>query len=279
METQKADNQMNLAVELTPQERERSLDLDVGFDERERTWEIIVKYSGNLERLRSDQIQITPLSGQYAIVVLPQNLLDEFAREPEVEFIEKPKRLHFAILQGKAASCIGAVQSSNLNLTGRGILVGIVDSGVDYAHEDFRRTDGTSRILRLWDQTIPGGSPEGYNIGSLYTQEDINEALQASSNAERYSIVPSRDLSGHGTGVAGIAAGNGRESNGVYRGIAYESELVVVKLGASQPDSFPRTTQLMQAIDYCVRFAASRNQPLALNISFGNSYGSHVPYY
>ena len=88
-------------------------------------------------------------------------------------------------------------------------------------------------------------------------------------------MVPSRDLSGHGTAVAGIAAGNGRESGGRYRGVAYESDLLVVKLGNREPGGFPKTTELMRALNYVVQYAAERARPVAVNLSIGNSYGSH----
>ena len=91
-------------------------------------------------------------------------------------------------------------------------------------------------------------------------------------------IVPQTDTSGHGTHVAGIAAGNGRASGGVNRGVAYESELIVVKLGVPGGGSFPRTTELMTAVDYCIRKARELLMPLAVNLSFGNNYGSHEPY-
>ncbi len=148
-------------------------------------------------------------------------------------------------------------------------------SGIDYSHPDFRNEDGTTRIVALWDQTIPGNPPEGFRIGSLYTREQINEALTFPM-PQRLDIVPSTDLSGHGTHVAGIAAGNGRASNGRYRGVASESELLVVKLGESISGSFPRTTQLMEALDFVVQYAIDLNRPLAVNISFGNNYGSHT---
>lgn len=158
---------------------------------------------------------------------------------------------------------------------GRGVIVACVDSGIDYAHPDFCRADGTTRILSLWDQSVPGNPPEGYFIGTEYTQEQINEALRQETPAARYEIVPSRDLSGHGTGVMGIAAGNGRASQGAYRGVAPESDLIVVKLGPSRPEGFPRTTELMQGIDYVIRQGAALGRPVALNLSFGNNYGSH----
>jgi subtilisin family serine protease len=76
--------------------------------------------------------------------------------------------------------------------------------------------------------------------------------------------------------VAGIAAGNGRASNGLYRGVASLSELIIVKLGTSVGDSFPKTTQLMQGIDFVIKQAISLDRPIAINISFGNNYGSHT---
>ncbi len=141
----------------------------------------------------------------------------------------------------------------------------VIDSGIDYFHEDFRNEDGTTRILLLLDQ----------DRDRVYSSEEINEALKASSRAEALELVPSVDLSGHGTAVAAIAAGNGREGRGVYRGVAYESRLLVVKLGTPLTDNFPRTTQLMKALDFVVRQAQALGLPVAVNLSFGNTYGSH----
>ena len=115
----------------------------------------------------------------------------------------------------------------------------------------------------MWDQTITGTPPEGYYIGTEYTEEDINQAL-AVPLSERYDIVPSREVSGHGTAVSGVAAG-----------IATESELLVVKLGTPREDGFPRTTELMQAVDYVIKKALSFQMPVAINLSFGNTYGAH----
>lgn len=117
--------------------------------------------------------------------------------------------------QGKAASCIPSVQTGELDLSGRGVIVAVIDSGIDYYHGDFRNEDGSTRILKLWDQSK----------GQIYTREEIDEALAAGSREAARQIVDSVDLSGHGTAVAGIAAGNGRESGGRYRGVAYESDL------------------------------------------------------
>lgn len=279
MTDQKLENMLNLALDATEAEREKSLQLNVGYDPLEKQWEVIVKYSGDLREVLGAEIPIVELLNGFAILTVPQSLIERLTDYPQIEFIEKPKRLFFAVNQGKSASCMTSVQSQfsplGIPLTGKGILVACVDSGIDYSHPDFRNQDGTTRILRLWDQSISGNPPKGYVIGTEYTSEQINTALAAETKAERERIVPSRDLSGHGTGVMGIAAGNGRASDGVYRGVAYESDLIVVKLGVSREEGFPRTTELLQGIDYVLRQAVALGKPVALNLSFGNNYGSH----
>lgn len=275
MDNQKIGNLLNLAMEATEREREESLELEVGYDAEDERWNVIIKYSGELSGLESEGIIITPLLGNYAVVNLSQNRLEEFSHRPQVEYVEKPKSLFFSVVTGRAVSCVNPVQSDKIQLYGKGVLIACIDSGVDYAHRDFRNEDGTTRIVSLWDQTIPGNPPEGYRIGTEYTREEINAALQSTSLAERAKLVPSRDTSGHGTAVLAIAAGNGAESQGVYRGVAPESELLVVKLGVPREGGFPRTTELMQGVDYAVRAAVRLGKPLVINLSFGNSYSSH----
>lgn len=273
---QKIENLLNLALDATEEERIRSLNLNVGFNEEDRTWDLLIQYMGETEELVGlEGVKVTPLLGNYAVVTLPQSAIDQFARQPQVTFVEKPKRLFFAVSSGRAASCINPVQLPPFDLSGKGILVACVDSGVDYTHPDFRNEDGSTRIRYLWDQSIPGNPPSGYQFGTEFTREQINQALQAQSQEERARLVPSTDLSGHGTAVLGIAAGNGRTSGGAYRGVATDSELLVVKLGNPRPGGFPRTTELIQAVDYAVRKSMELSMPLALNLSFGNSYGSH----
>lgn len=117
-----------------------------------------------------------------------------------------------------------------------------------------------------------GRTPDGFPIGTEYTEEEINRALN-SSVLERYGLIPSRDLTGHGTAVAGIAAG--RSADGLYTGAAPEAELIIVKLGLPREEGFPRTTEIMRGVTYALRKARRLNMPLVINLSFGNSYGSH----
>lgn len=299
METnQKIETLFRAALNATPEEREKSSDLFIGFDTLDDTWEVIVKHTGNLTSLKVKypNIVITELLNNYGIIRLPESLIDAVVSEDIITYMEKPKQLFFEVTEGKRASCITTLQTRSPELTGRGTLVGVIDSGIDYAHPDFRYPNGNSRIKLLWDQTIPSnsvrnpliaedletgastptlGAPEGYSLGTLFSQEVLNAALEASNEQTRLEICPSRDVSGHGTHVTGIAAGNGRASDGVYRGVAYEAELLIVKLGIPGPNSFPSTSLLMMGIDFCVRESIRRNLPLALNLSFGNTYGSH----
>lgn len=276
MADQKIENLLNLALNATRREREKSLELDVGYSRDDKEWELIVKYSGTLNELREIGIQVVELSNEFAILTVPESLVERLADFPQIEYVEKPKRLFFQAANGRRVSCVPPVQNPPFSLFGSGVLVAIIDSGIDYTNPDFRNDDGTTRIRNLWDQTIMGNPPEGYLIGTEFTREQIDEAIKQPTVPMRMQIVPSVDVSGHGTSVAGIAAGNGRGSRGrIYRGVATQSELLVVKLGNPREEGFLRTTELMQAIDYVVRKALFYKQPVAINISFGNTYGSH----
>ncbi len=280
---QKIEPSLRAAMDATPGELAASATLSTGTSAL-GLWEIIVLYSGTPEMVRENfpEYDITFLLGNYAIFRLPERAIDAVAASPLIIYIEKPKRLTFEVLSGKRSSCITPLQENAVSaLTGKGVLISVIDSGIDYPHPDFRNPDGSTRLLALWDQTIPPDPsrgffpPEGYSIGTLFSGEQINAALFAPSPEEQFSLCPSTDTSGHGTHVAGIAAGNGAASDGTYRGVAYESALLVIKLGSPAPDGFPSTTELMQAVDFSVRFSIAEKLPLVINLSFGNTYGSH----
>ena len=290
MANQKLEVLLNLALEIEEAERVKSGLLGVGFSKEAGTWELIVKYNGDIKRLQSNVIQVEELIAGYAIVTIPESLIDTFTQLDEVEYVEKPKRLYFSTLEGKQASCVWPVTQADPYLTGSGVLIAVIDSGIDFESPEFRDEQGNTRIRFLWDQTLDAGQvnaqlpeeneefrekaapPEGFQTGVEFSEYRIDAALKSRFPGR---IVPSVDTSGHGTAVAAIAAAGGRLLDGQYQGVAPESELLVVKMGTPRPDSFPRTTELMRAVTYAVRKAVELGMPLAVNLSFGNTYGSH----
>lgn len=294
---QKLENILNLALETPEAEREQTESLNVGYSAETRSWELIVKYHGSLDRLREQNIVVEELIAGYAILTVPEALVDTISDTPEIEYVEKPKRFYYGQTDPAGTSCFPPVTMRTPFLNGRGVLLGVLDSGITWDLEVFRKADGSTRIRYLWDQTalrdrtLPqnqaaseetddvryGKMPDGFFLGTEYTAEEINAALQMST-LDRYRLLPSRDLSGHGTAVAGIAAG--KSADGLYTGAAPEAELIVVKLGlpgnsGGVEEGFPRTTEILRGVTYALRKAQQLNMPLVINLSFGNSYGSH----
>ena len=265
MDSQKNENLLNLALDTPVSERERSLELNVGFDMEEQTWEVIVKYHGSLQELTQFGVVVEELIAGYAILTVPESQMDILAVTEQIEYVEKPKRLFFSDLAGNTASCYAPGSQLFADLTGRGVLVAVIDSGISYWNQDFRNADGTTRILYLWDQVL----------GREFSRERINEALATGSRQQAERLVPSVDTSGHGTAVAGIAAGGGGMGGTAYAGVARESDLIIVRLGTPKMGSFPRTTELMRALTYAVNKAIELRMPVAINLSFGNTYGAH----
>lgn len=265
MDSQKNENLLNLALDTPEAERERSLELNVGFDRVEKTWEVIVKYHGSLEELTLRRIVVEELIAGYAILTVPESEMDILTETEQIEYVEKPKRLFFSDLAGNTAACYTPNSQLFRNLTGKGVLVAVIDSGISYWNQDFRRADGTTRILYLWDQVLD----------REFDSRQINEALATGSREQAQQIVPSVDTTGHGTAVAGIAAGGGGTGGIAYAGVARESDLLIVRLGTPRAESFPRTTELMRALTYAVNKAIELQMPVAINLSFGNTYGAH----
>ncbi len=238
-------------------------------------FEVIVKYSGNLLEIQNnEEAFIEILNSTFAIITLTLKNARQILSYPQIDYVEIPKEL--TILQNDTSfldsyykqQFICPLQDSSL--TGNGVLVSILDTGIQYQHKDFRNADGSSRILCIWDQTIQGSPPKGFYQGSLYTKKDIDRALITNTP------LPTKDDVGHGTMVAGVSVGNGNESNGKFKGVAPNAQIMAVKLGTTSYQSFAMTTEFMRAIKFSFDVAKELDMPLVLNISYGTNNGEHT---
>lgn len=176
-------------------------------------------------------------------------------------------------------------QNEPLNLTGSGVIIGIIDTGIDYTNAVFRNSDGTTRILGIWDQTIGGGiPPEKMLYGSEYKEAQINTALQSE---DPYSIVPSRDENGHGTAIASVIGGSRLEEGQTFLGAAPDAKFVVVKLKQAKDYlkeyylvdkemECYQETDILTALEYVNSFAIPLVRPIVYCLAVGTNLGGHT---
>lgn len=225
------------------------------------------------------------IDNRYAIIHVPrENFRNFFETEGNKLVIKEPYLLGLMDTSSLDASGITAIQNQPyLSLRGQGVLIGIVDTGIDYTNKAFVYEDGTSKIVSLWDQTIQGGNhPPNHCYGSEYTNEQINEAL---SNENPRSIIPSTDEIGHGTFLASVSAGREIPEDN-FVGAAPDSELVVVKLKQAKeyiksnmllpPNTIAyQSSDLMNGLDYIFQKASELNKPVAICVALGTNEGGH----
>ena len=259
---QKLENILNVSLDATEDELRKADSLSTGYNWRDNTWEIIVKYSGSLESIRNRyNVYIKELLNYYAIIVADKATIELISQEDVIDYVEKPKSLYYQIERTKTAACVGNVRAGGGILSGKGVIVGVIDTGIDIYDNAFRNSDGTTRILNIYDQT----TGEKYDKQSIDEYIKLNEDL--SGGTFSYDNAPGVDNIMHGTDVSYIAAGS--------FGVAYEADIIAVKMGYSINNQFPRTTSLMDAIDYVIRKAIEYRKPVAVNISYGCNYGAH----
>lgn len=250
----------------------------------------LVEYRGNFEE-EINKISYAcgnAITNTIGIVSTSNIYLDQLQKDvPSIIFID-PRSMY--VLQDISPSSVDNINNVKinpyLNLTGRGVLIGMVDTGIDYLNEEFTREDGTSRVVSIWDQTIPDTKDQSVYIGVTYSNEQINNAINAhKNNKDPYEIVPSKDDIGHGTKIAGIIGARGY--NGRFQGIAHDSNFVIVKLFESinfknilrengvEYTPVYNAAEVLAAIEYLKNFSINAKQPIVIYIGVGTTEGSH----
>lgn len=245
--------------------------------EEESIWEIIMQYVGDIEQIQSQYtFRAYDLQGGFAQIFINKENISGLTNNPQVVFLSLPTRCEYIDI-GLGAVCASNVSNpgGNFTVTGSGVLLAVIDSGIDYSHPDFRSIDGNTRIKYLWDQTLQGTPPVGFSSGVEFTSEQINVALSQNTKEEQLAIVPSQDEIGHGTALTGIAAGNGRGSVGnINKGMAPECDLIIVKLG-SVTNEHPRDIEVMQGIHYALKKAQELGRAVTILIGIGSNLTAH----
>ncbi len=240
------------------------------------------------ELVMGDEFCYIPIDDAFQIAYLPkQEKVEDYIERFGYRNIPKAYGLMQTPFDPNSLQASGILQTQRapLSLTGTGVTMVFIDTGIDYTNPVFKDADGNSRILAIWDQTIQSGTPpEGLVFGSEYTRNDINEALRAE---DPYTVVPSRDLNGHGSAMAGVAAGSSIDGGRTYLGAAPGVDIVVVKLKECKDflrqyyliaDGVPAYAEndIMLAVEYASRFAVPFRRPVVICIGLGTNMGDHA---
>lgn len=245
--------------------------------------DLVVEYRGDTEGLESTPNSCYNIINEnFAAVYTPSNILEDNLLQTYGYVL--PRLYGLMDVGSLEASGVQRIRNiPNLSLNGEGVLIGIIDTGIEYTHNAFKNADGTTKIVSIWDQTIQSGNPpENYYYGTVYSREQINEAIRSDNP---FSIVPSTDEIGHGTFLAGIAAGTPNLQEN-FSGVVPLSEIVVVKLKQAKQNlrefyAVPsdvvayQENDIMFGLRYLIEEARRLSRPIAICLGFGTSQGSH----
>lgn len=256
------------------------------------------------KRLQQEKVCFTSVDDRYNIFYVRQQEIERYQGSLYLyQYLPKVYGLmaeEFDPISLESAGILAA-QRPPLSLTGEGVVLAFIDTGIRFADSVFRDESGQSRIIGLWDQTLQSGTPpEGLQYGSYYTKADIDAALRSENP---YAEIPSYDTNGHGTAMAGAAAGSvvtsARVTGGKvpledaagnfyasYRGAAPRADIVVVKLREAKrplrnfyniPEDVPAYAEsdIMLGIKFAESFAETFERPVVICLGIGSNSGNH----
>jgi len=240
---------------------------------------ISVQYTGSVDALRKAGMIVMGDAGGIAIGDIRLDQLEALASLDNVEEIHAPSRVRAHLDTSVPEIHADLVRTGSPPYTGKGVIVGIVDTGIDILHKNFIDSNSKTRILSLWDQSLVAGTgesaPAGFGtLGVEFTATQINTAIQTNNQSFRH-----QDVEGHGTHVAGISAGNGSQSGNChlanhYVGVAPEADLIIVK-AIPDANSANKATDITKAVQYIFNRATALGKPAVVNMSLGHSMGAH----
>lgn len=245
-------------------------------------FKVLVQFTGNIEELEEKGFETRTVAGDIASGRLTLDKLDEIVALDSVVKIESSRPMISELNVSVPEIRANLVHTGPPGFRGSGVIIGIIDTGIDFTHKSFLKPDGTSRILALWDQHLrTQGSetkPTGYNYGVEYTKTNIDMAL---STADPSSVVRHKDYDphGHGTHVAGIAAGDGSVAGNnkppfTYVGVAPEAAIIVVA-NRVREKAIGDSANTLDAVKYVFDKGASLKKPVVINLSQGDNLGPH----
>ncbi|VYU55599.1 S8 family serine peptidase [Clostridium tertium] len=261
----------------------------------------LIEYTGEIKSEIVDKLDIFlfKINEEYAVLFIRSDMINDFedtlevislinsyfkGNNFEVIYVVPPDIYTLQQVSAIQASNVGMLQTElALNLTGKGVVVGIIDTGIDYLSNEFKDSNGNTRIDSILDQNL-GLNKVNDNLilGNIYNKEQIDEAIRARDNGrDPYSIVPSKDEIGHGTNMAGIIGGTGK--NPALKGVAPECEFVSVKLleakflkkrlGIKEP--IYNIASIFLAIEYLRRYHVESGKPMVILLPLGSNSGNH----
>jgi subtilisin family serine protease len=227
--------------------------------------EFIVLFGNSLDDvIRSTQalkVTFTNLGFGFGIIGMRALEFNKILQVEGVIYFELPKVVYTSDIGSNNESCVPEVWS-RYNLTGKGVLIGFIDSGIDYTHPAFMDNAGNTRIEYIYDLSLNG---------QIWNKTKINEAIKSS---DPFSVIPQKDNSGHGTHVAGIACGGGT-LNRKYYGAAYESSIAMVKITAGGELTMSQSSLIMRGIKFLIDKSKELKMPLVISLSFSTNDGAH----
>lgn len=262
---------------MTPEERNKIISNDYA--------DVLIEYDADISRMEGILGEtLMELDDTYAVAYVPISKVPD-KLVGEIGYTSIPKV--FGLVESLTFEALGLnrlLKLPGLNLKGEGVILGFVDTGIDYLNPVFKKSDNTTRIISIWDQTIVNteATEEIFYYGREYTEEEINAALQSENPL---ALVPSVDEIGHGTALAGLAGGNEVIPEG-FAGIATASELAVVKLKKAKENlrnylfipseiNCYQETDIMTGVLHLVNLAKRRKKPIVICIGLGSNMGGH----